>query len=162
MNKTGLFLGGVPTESEVKKLIEAYASLRPGDEVTHEEIAKTIGVDRESHRYTTVTNAWRKQMLKLHNVDMCSIRGVGFRVLDGIGRVGASVKDYGTGVRKIVRSAGRLRRVEMEKLTNEQQRIGEHALRHMEATADAARRASKEIAVKFAPQAQLTRVPTSR
>lgn len=162
MSKSGLFLGGVPTEPDVKRLIEAYSTLKPGDEITHAEMARTIDADERSNRYRTVVTAWRRQMLKLHNVDMQPIRGVGFRIIDGIERISASVKDYGGGVRKIVRSVGRARRVEMEKLTNEQQRVSEHALRHMEATADSARRASKEIASKFTPQAQLPRARPAR
>lgn len=157
MNNSGLFLGGVPTEPDVKKLIEAFPTLKPDDVVTHEEIAAIIGDTHRSSRFRTVVEAWRRALLKLHNIDTKAIRGVGYQVLQPMDRISASIKDYGAGTRKIVRSVGRARRVEMEKLTLEQQRVGEHAIRHMEATADHARRASKEIALKFSPQAQLPR-----
>lgn len=162
MSKSGLFLGGVPTEPDVTKLIEAYSALRPGDEVAHDDLAAVIGVSKDSHRYTTVIGAWRKRLLKMHNIDLAPVRGVGFRVLEGMERINAGVKDYGGGVRKIARSEGRIRRVPQETLTQDQQRVSEHALRHISATVDAARRASKEIAVKFTPQAQLPRARPAR
>jgi alkylated DNA nucleotide flippase Atl1 len=157
MSKTGLFLGGVPTEPDVQRLIEAVPNLKPGDEVPYQDIASTIGEERNSSRYKTVVGRWRKQMRKLHNIDMKAIAGFGFRVLNANERVAAGVSDYGKNVRGVVRSEGRIRSAPAEAMNQQQQGVREHVLRHIGATVDAARRASKEIAVKFTPQAQLAR-----
>lgn len=163
MSKTGLFLGGVPTGPDVLRLIESFPDLKPGDEVTHERISSVIGQDRESNRYKSVVTAWRKKMFRDHNIDMEAVQNVGFRVLNSIERVSAGVKGVGKNVRGLVRSESRIRSAPAEQLSQQQQGVREHVLRHTGALVDSARRASKEIAVKFTPQAQLPRVrPATR
>lgn len=158
MSKTGLFLGGVPTEPDVKRLTTAFPNLKPGDQISHKEIEEVIGVQHGSNRYVCVTGAWRKQLVKVGNLRLAAIPGIGFRVLDAMDRVTDNVKRYGRGAKQIRRAADDVRRIEIEKLPQEQQRTTEHVLRHMEATAEHLRKASKEIAIEFKPQASLPRV----
>lgn len=158
MSKQRLFLGGLPTEPDVRKLIDAFPRLEPGAEISHAEIAKVIGVDRDSDRYRTVTNAWRRLLKKDHNVRLKALPGVGFKSIDGMERVIDNMHGFTQGARKIRKAADDVRRVEIGKLSQEQQRVAEHTLRHMEATVDHLQKTSKAIAIEFKPQAQLPRV----
>lgn len=162
MAKHGLFLGGVPTEPDVRRLSEAFPMLKSGDEVHHEDVAKAIGVEPATGRYKSVTSAWRKHLLKVNNLRLSSIPGVGFRVLDGMDRITDDIKRYGRGAKQIRKAADDVRRVEIGKLPQNEQRTAEHVLRHMEASADHLRRASKEIAIEFKPQEQLPRVRAAK
>ena len=158
MSNHSLFIGGVPTEPDVKRLIDAFPSIASDIEITHAEISKILGVDAKSARYRTITSAWRRLLLRVHNVRMSPIAGIGYRVIDGIERVTENVKQYGRGARQIQRAARDIRATDRRKLDQEQQRVTEHVLRHMDATADHLRRVSKEMAIEFKPQAQLPRV----
>ena len=158
MSNHGLFIGGVPTEPDVKRLLDAFKNLKDGDMVSHDDIAKAIGVERTTNRYRNVTNAWRKHLLKVNNLRLAPLAGLGFRVLDGMDRVTHNVKQYGRGARQIRKAADDVRRVDIGKLPQNEQRVTEHVLRHMEATSDHLRKASKEMSLEFKPQDQLPRV----
>ena len=60
----GLYFGGIPTEPDVKKLMEAYPeeSLIPGTEIPYSGVDAIIGVEYGNGRWQGVTNAWRKRV----------------------------------------------------------------------------------------------------
>lgn len=151
------FAGGVPTEPDVKALLQAITNLEPGKVVEHAEIEAVIKVDRRKSRYRTVVDAWRARLLREQNVDLQARAGVGFVVLTEEERVGASVRDYGSGARKMGRSVRRIGRVRVEQLEPADQRKVEHVRRHMEATLSSVRESTKEIAVALKPQESLPR-----
>lgn len=103
-----VFFGGVPTGADVRKLIDAFGTPAPGDQIGHDEIAQVIGVDRKSARYRTVTLAWRKELLTRHNTDLACVSGEGYRALTDAERVAAGLKGTRYGMRKIVRGIKRV------------------------------------------------------
>jgi hypothetical protein len=157
MGKHGLFLGGIPTEPDVRRLLAAFPGIKADDEIAHADVAKAIAVEVGSARYRSVTASWRKHLLKVNNLRLSTVPGVGFRVIDGMDRIADDIKRYGRGAKQIRKAADDVRSVEIGKLPEAQQRVAEHVLRHMESTSDHLRKASKEIAIEFKPQDQLPR-----
>lgn len=158
MSKSGLFLGGVPTDPDVKRLIEAFPSLKPGDEISHNDVANVLGVERASGRYRTVTTAWRNHLVKSCNIRLRAINGVGYRVMEAMERVTHNVRGLGKGTKIIRRASDDVRRVDATQLSQEQQRVTEHVLRRMDSVTDFLLKTSKEIAIEFKPITQLPRV----
>lgn len=76
-----VFKGRVPTAPEVKALHEKYGKPAKGQEWTHEEIEGVINVERTTSRYRAITNTWRKQLLRLHQLVVDAVPGEGFRCL---------------------------------------------------------------------------------
>ena len=96
--------GGTPTGIDVRKLREAFGEPPPGTDIPHEEVEAALGIDRHSTRYRTVTNAWRKEMLKDHNIAIGAVPNKGFRSLDSGERISGAFAGVNSGTRKIMRS----------------------------------------------------------
>lgn len=66
MNETSnkLYFGGIPTEPDVRKLMESYPvdGMKPGDLIGYEEIGTVIMEKVRSSRWKSVTTAWRKKL----------------------------------------------------------------------------------------------------
>lgn len=105
-----LFFGGIPTAPDVKKLREAFPRIEDGTDFTHEQIQAVIGLHPKSARYRGVTLAWRKEMLKDHNIEIAAVAAVGFRALTGPERIESNIKGFKHGARK---QGKHLRRVGM-------------------------------------------------
>lgn len=75
-----LFFGGVPTEPDVKKLIDAYGVPQPGM-IPYADVAAVIGLDPKSTRWRSVTDAWRFRLRRENNIEVRAIPGMGFKVL---------------------------------------------------------------------------------
>lgn len=102
-----LFFAGVPTGADVRKLKEKFGRPEAGAEIPHEEIEACIGVERKASRYHSVTSAWRRQLLRDHNLDLAAVPGFGFRSLNAEERISAGVKGVRSGTRKTLRSIRR-------------------------------------------------------
>lgn len=99
--------GGMPTEIDVRAITEAFPDLREGTEIMHDEIVRVIRVEHGSNRYRAVTEAWRRQMLNQHNVEIAAVPGSGFRVLPPDERISGSIKGFQIGMRKQLRAVKR-------------------------------------------------------
>lgn len=102
MNK--LFLGGVPTEVDVRKLREAFATIKEGDEIAHEQVEQVLSLARTTNRYRGVTLSWRKSLQRDHGIQLGAVAGVGFRCLNPQERVSDGVKGFQSGARKQLRA----------------------------------------------------------
>lgn len=102
-----LFLGGVPTNADVRKLKEAFPEWIEGTEVSHEQVEKVIDLSRDSNRYRTVTMAWRRDLLTHSGIDLMAVAGIGFRCLNPSERIAASVDGFKSGTRKQMRAVRR-------------------------------------------------------
>jgi hypothetical protein len=93
MTQSKVFLGGVPTEPEVNRLISAYQRPAPGL-IPYEEIEAITNVNRVrayvehgtliregGHRFTSVLNAWRARLLRDYNVVTEALPDMGIVVL---------------------------------------------------------------------------------
>ncbi len=101
------FFGGIPTSIDVRKLREAFPSLREGDEITHEQVEAVIGSERHASRYRTVTSAWRRELLRNDGIEIGAVIGIGFRCLTPPERIDSSVAGVKAGARKQIRAVRR-------------------------------------------------------
>lgn len=106
-----MFLGGMPTEFDVKKLLEAFPSIKEGDTFEHGNVEQIIGVTRNSSRYKSITQAWRKNLLRNENKQVDAIPGFGFKCMSPDERISGGVKGMNSGVKKIARSCNKALRV---------------------------------------------------
>lgn len=152
----GLFKGGVPTNAEVRRLMELR--LDPGDEVSFEDVAETIGERINSNRFNSVTTAWRNKLKTDRGIRVNRGGGV-FRLLLPHEAVEESQGD----VKRVGRSAARtLRTVKMIDVSGlEGAQLQKYHLiaRQSAALRDAASDAYKEI-VK--PQSVSANAPIRR
>lgn len=72
---------GLPTGPDVDLLMKTWPEPKIGDRFEYDAIAKLIGVDSKSARFTTVTNVWRRRMIEKSVVIECEA-GEAFYVAD--------------------------------------------------------------------------------
>lgn len=126
MKTSDLFLGGVPTEPDVTKLLKTFGVPKVGDEFTYEHIAETIGVPIKSYRFRTVTWAWRKILDKQHNLIVGAVQARGFVVLDNKQRVTFSAVRFKRGLKAVRRGSCVASRTDTAGLTPEECRSRDH------------------------------------
>ena len=78
------YFKGIPTKIDVEKLTHCYGVPAEGTVFAFAELAESVGLVQNSHRFRTVLNAWRKQLFRDHNILLISI---------GQGRLKASEPD---------------------------------------------------------------------
>lgn len=84
------FFNGVPTDPDVRKLMEHYGIPTPGTIIRHDEIETVIGSPWRSNRYRGVVEAWRRRLYRTLNVDTGAETGIGIKVLNNSDRIEAS------------------------------------------------------------------------
>ena len=124
MNK--LFLGGMPTDADVRLICAALPNLKEGDDVTHEQIEQAINIGRNESRYRTVVNAWRKSLLKNDNLEVVAVPSVGYRCLTPPERVKHNLNGFQVGSRKQGRHVRRSSLIPTQTLTKADQAKLDH------------------------------------
>lgn len=124
-----LFLGGIPTAPDVKKLREAIGELIEGRDIAHDEVRAILGLEPRSSRYRSVTTAWRREMLNEHNIEISAIPSIGFRVLPQAEQLTTNIKGFKQGTRKQGKSVRRIAQIETEKLSEAEQQKHMHMVR---------------------------------
>lgn len=81
------YLGGVPYDPDVRKLEEAFGVPPIGTLIEYAQISAVLQCSRESHRFRGVLDAWRTRLLREHNVEAKTLRGVGIEMMEGNERV---------------------------------------------------------------------------
>lgn len=127
MNK--LFLGGIPTGPDVKKLRDSIGELTEGRDIPHDEVQAILGIDPRASRYRSVTTAWRREMLNEQNIEIAAVPSVGFRVLPQAERLTTNIKGFKQGTRKQGKSVRRIVQIETEKLSEAEQQKHMHMVR---------------------------------
>lgn len=157
-----LFLGGVPTAPDVKKLRKAFPELVDGQDISHEEVESVLNMDSRSSRYRSVTTAWRKEMLNEENIEVSAVAGVGFRCLTGPERLSTNIKGFRAGTRKQGKSIRRVTMVPAEKLGEQDQAKQLHLMRLGSQIVQQAASVMKQIeAPKSQEQLTLLRKPSN-
>jgi len=106
MNGVRTIADGMPTAPDVKLIREHYPDnrLEEGTMIaTKEEIAKIIMVDVESHRFKTVTGAWRRSVERETGKVIKLVNGE-FNVLDDSGKlleVGGGLRSAAKKIRRV-------------------------------------------------------------
>ena len=120
------FNGGIPTEPDVALLMEAYKVPEPGTLIEYSAAESIIGQKRSACRFRSVTTAWRKKLLKDHNVIMGAVKNVGFKSLEPNERSGFIGGKYKTGIRFVRKSQILAVRSDVTKMSPEARRVVEH------------------------------------
>jgi len=122
-----LYLGGVPTELEVRALREKYQSLKIGDKVPHDDIEALIGAQRRTSRYMAVVNRWRNLEEKEHGIVIGPDTPNGYKVLSDKEKLTLSTSKLKSAGRFAYRSRKVAERIDVSNLTEEQRKDFDHS-----------------------------------
>jgi hypothetical protein len=119
--------GGLPTDVDVRVLRDTYGVPAVGWSADYADVATLINVSERSHRFRTVTNRWRHQLRREHNVYIAAKDGQ-FFALSSPERI-----DHGSAkLRTAVRSARQAHTVvgatDRSGLSDEQKARADHIL----------------------------------
>lgn len=120
-----MYFAGLPTEIDLDKLREAYGVPKEGDVISYDEISKLIGVGVRSHRFVTVTTAWRRNLVREHNVYMKAHDGK-FEVMNPSARVNLGSQKLRTGARCFRKANIIVTSTDTGRLTAEQKEQARH------------------------------------
>lgn len=141
-----LYFGNVSTDHEVQILLDKYASASAGTIIPYQEVADTVSLSVDENRFRTVTQRWRRWMLNQYNLELRTVKNIGFEVLTASARVTANINDGLRLFKRVGRTVGRLRRIPRVELgTTEAQRL-DHATTLMAKVADNAQQAKLDLA----------------
>lgn len=147
--------GGLSTAPDVKKLDEAFPTLREDQILTADELAAIIGEAPGSRRFRTVLHAWCNHVAHERNQAVVSLRGIGYHVLCEPGRIQRGAQQFRLAVRGIGRAGESLAAIRSEKLDDADKRRLDHARRLVDTTAAAARQAVRDLPPDLKPQPRL-------
>jgi hypothetical protein len=137
-----LYFGGVPTESDIKTLLDTYGVPPEHWTASLDDVATLLRVSVAASRFRTVTDRWRRMLYRDHNV-LIARRAGKFIALDPSGRLSMARGDIRQGVRKTLRGQTRLLATERGRLSSQEQSEYDHATLVAAAVEAAARQQSK-------------------
>jgi hypothetical protein len=123
-----IFLGGIPTESDVRALIDLYGIPAEGTLIPYADVEELLRCDYRSHRFSTVTGRWRRQLKKDHNV-ATGTEGKAFKVLSPDERVTRGKDRTRIALRGIRRSVELVETTDKERLSPEMRAEADHLTR---------------------------------
>lgn len=144
-NRNLVFGAGVPTEPDVKALMQHYENVREGDIITHEDVSEILGQPVNSNRYLTVVGAFRRRLDRERNILLVAVPKVGYRVADPDLRVNVAGGKHKSGLRAIRRGGEIASRTERKRLSPEAARAADHLSKTASAILLAAATAAKEL-----------------
>lgn len=102
------YYGGVPYDPDVRKLQERFGVPEVGEIIRYEALAKVVDAEPGTGRFRGVVDAWLRRLLREHNVEAKTLRGVGFefmtpneRVDEGARRSRLNARQLGRITRKV-------------------------------------------------------------
>jgi hypothetical protein len=99
-----LGFGGIPTEMDVRKLIDHFGVVDVGMLIPYEEVSRILGgLPYRSSRFGTIMAAWSRRLWKEHRRFVVRFQGEGMKVLTADERL---VRTEG-GIRSHIRGLGR-------------------------------------------------------
>jgi len=123
--KNSMYFGGIPTAADVNLLMESIQvqKMKPGDLIPYADITGIIKQDKKSHRWVSVTNAWRKKIEKDYNIILeCDPIEWAFRILPEGGKVQLSRKKLRAAVSASRRSYVISGLIDIKQLTEDERR----------------------------------------
>jgi hypothetical protein len=129
-SETKNFFGGIPTDIEIRRLREYFPEkdLHYGTEITYKSISELIGCHEKTHRWSAITNRWRKVVERETNIIIgIGQPGISFKVLKEHEKVTLSNCKLKNAARSIRRSYVISSRVDTKQLTEQQLREYDHA-----------------------------------
>lgn len=156
MTNVKVYFGGIPTEPDVRKLMDHFGVPQPGL-IAHEVLEQLVGHEHTSSRYVTVVGAWRKKLLREFNVASKAEPGDGIKILTEPERVEESRRRLGQSARQAARDHRWALMIDASKLDDVARKKLDHTLRATAAVATAAAVNIKELATALKAPAQLPR-----
>jgi hypothetical protein len=126
MENSDLFLGGVPTAPDVEKLLSTIGIPTVGQLIGYSRITDVLALDLKESRFRTVTNAWRAQLYRQHNLLLEAVSRTGFKVLDGSQRITHSSKRFKRGLKGIRRAGDIASKTSVAGLSPEELKARDH------------------------------------
>jgi len=155
--KDGLFFGGVPTDGDIRLLENEYGIPEIGKIIPYEEVAAVIKYDKDSSRFKTVTQRWRKKIERDHNVIIGTERGIGFVALDNASRVDLGSDKFKYGMKSVRRANKVVSSTDHSDLTDDQVQVAHHVRHVTAALVGAARMESKKLRAQLPMPVQQNR-----
>jgi hypothetical protein len=125
----GIFHGGVPTIMDVENLIKQFGIPKTGTTISYDDLEACLGLERKSWRFKTVITAWRKRLIRAHNLVSEGVMNVGIEFLDDSRRVNHASRKYKGGLKKIERASCIAATTNQDQLTPEERRCCDHLQR---------------------------------
>ncbi len=113
---------GLPTEIDVKKLMDHFGVPERGTSIKLAEIAEVLGLEPGSSRFTSILGAYRSRLLKPHNLVTVSVDADHLDVLTEEARVLFDQRKAGGALKRERAVARDLAMVEMDKIDDQNTR----------------------------------------
>ncbi len=127
MEASRVFLGGIPTDVDVAKIVGEIGTPEPGTLVPYEDLERIIGHEKgDGSRFSSVVGSWRRQLRREHNLVTEGIRGEGILVLDPDGRIGHVARVAARGARAFKRAYSVAASTPRDQLSPDRVRLLEH------------------------------------
>ena len=153
-----LNLGGMPTEMDVKKLLNAWPDIQAGQMIGYAEVEKVLALSRNENRFRGVTDAWRRTLERESNVFLKVLATIGFQRLSEAERSKHHARKWVGGLRLASREVRRQKCVNVAALDERTRGEHDHRLRVMAAHHEDASKSVRDMAPPKAPE-QLPRAP---
>lgn len=127
-NTTMLHLGGIPTEPDVRALMEDMTkdAYTEGTIIKKQDVEGIISVQANTFRFQTVVAAWRKRLMAEWNIILVAVPGVGWKVASPSERISLSVSKVKSGLRHVRRGGTIATTTDRARLKPEEQRSADH------------------------------------
>jgi hypothetical protein len=125
MTKSTLFFGGIPTDIDVEAIIKETGPLQDGDIISYKKISEIIKQPITSHRFKTVTGAWRRRLNRNYN-QVIKAKGGEFKVMTNHDRVDHVSGKYKGALRIMGRATNTAARTSREGLSKEEVKALDH------------------------------------
>lgn len=122
------FNSGIPTGPDVDRLIAKFGVPTAGTVMTYAEISAAIGEAKGTHRFNSVTNAWRKRLYNAHNVLLSAVAKVGYEALANTKRVTVATGKFKHGLRAVRRAATVAAKTDTDGLSTNDVRTRDHII----------------------------------
>lgn len=121
-----LFANSVPTKPDVDALMAKFGAPEEGKLIAYSEVEAVVNCAKGTFRFNTITNAWRKRLMRESNILLGCEAGKGFVRLEPNSRVEHGSKKITSGIRSVRRGATIVNSTERDRLTPENKRVAEH------------------------------------
>ena len=117
---------GMPTDIELRKIQEEYPNPKTGDKYHDDRLAEIIGFEKQSSRFRTVIERWRRYLMRHNNLLLLRERQVGYFIADAEQRLDHAVEKKERGDRQHRMGLVVLGTTQKAELPLEKQRFYDH------------------------------------
>jgi hypothetical protein len=122
------YFGGIPTDIDIKKLNDNYPAdaLKAGDVIFYSEIEDLLKINRNDHRFKTVTTRWRSILERETGMRIGAYAGDTFKVMSESEKLVAVENKKRSVVRQVRKNRARTTMINPKELTEDERRRLEH------------------------------------